>query len=44
MNHRLDTAQVVDFIRTPKSSMPNSPASLSEQDVADVVAFVETVK
>jgi alcohol dehydrogenase (cytochrome c) len=40
-----DTAQVVDFIKNPKAPMPKLyPAPLNDQDVADIAAFVETLK
>jgi len=40
-----DAAHVADFIKNPKSPMPKLyPAPLNEKDVADVAAFVETLK
>jgi mono/diheme cytochrome c family protein len=40
-----DTAQAADFIKNPKAPMPKlCPAPLSDHDVADVAAFVETLK
>ena len=40
-----NTGQVADFIKNPLSPMPKLyPAPLSDQDIADVTAFVDTLK